>query len=103
HEVARVGGAHGGGEADRVPHFTDHDDVGVLPQNVFESVFEGERVQPDLPLLDDRLVVFTHELDRVLQRNNVPFEIAINMLDQRCQSCGLATTGRAGQQHDAAR
>ena len=36
-----------------VAHFTEHDDVRILPQHVFQRVVKRQRVQPDLALLDD--------------------------------------------------
>ena len=53
HQVAGVRRAHGGGEADGVAHFADHDDVRVLPQDVLERVMKRQRVQADFALLDD--------------------------------------------------
>ena len=41
HEVARIRRAHGGGKADRVTHFPDHDNVRILAQDVFERFPEG--------------------------------------------------------------
>ena len=83
--MPRVGGAHGGEKADGVAHFADHDDIGVLAQDVFETVFEGKRVQPDFALLDYRLVVFEHILDRVFQRDDVLLEAGIDVFDHRRQ------------------
>ena len=91
-QVPRVRRAHGRREADRVAHFTDHDDVRVLAQNVFERVMKRKRVEADLPLFDDRLVVFKHVFDRVFQRDDVLFEVGVDVLDHRRQRRGLAAS-----------
>src|SRR5205814_2767986 len=102
-EMTGVGGAHGGGKADGVAHFADHDDIGVLAQNVFEAVFERKRVKADFALLDDRLIVLEDILDRVLQSNDMLFETGVDVFDHGRQGGRFATTSGAGQQHDAAR
>ena len=103
HQVAGVRGAHGGREADRIAHFTDHDDVRVLPQHVLERVMKRKRVQSHLALFDDALVVLEHVLDGVFQRDDVLFEVGVDVLDHRRQRGGFAATGGPGHQHDAAR
>ena len=90
-------------EADGVAHFADHDDVRVLAQNMFERVMKGKRVEADFALFDDRLVVFKNEFDRVFQRDDVLFEIGVDVLDHRGERGGFAGTGGARHQHDAAR
>ena len=85
-----------------VAHFTDHDDVGILAQHVFQRVVEGEGVQADFALFDDALVVFEDVFDGVLQGDDVFFEVGVDVLDHGGQRRGLAATGGAGHQHDAA-
>ena len=93
HQVAGVGRAHGGGEADRVAHFADHDDVRVLAQDVLEGVMEGEGVQADLALLDDALVVLEDIFDGVFEGDDVLFEVGVDVLDHRRQRGGFAAAG----------
>ena len=87
----------------RVAHFADHDDVRVLAQHVFERMVKRQSVQPDFALFDDALVVLEDEFDRIFQRDDVLFEIGVDVLDHRGQGGGLAAAGGAGDQHDAAR
>ena len=54
-----------------VAHFADEDDVGVLPQRAAQGDREALRVDVDLALVDDRLLVAVQELDRVLDRHDV--------------------------------
>src|SRR5438132_9376220 len=100
--MTSVGGAHGGAETERVAHFANHDDVWILPQNVLERVMKRERVQANLALFDNALVVFKNIFDGIFERDDVFFEAGIDVLDHRGQSCRFATTRRAGHQHNAA-
>ena len=101
--MPRVRRAHGRGKADGIAHFTEHDDVRVLPQDIFERVMKRLRVQSDFALFNDTLVVFKNKFNRVFERDDVLFEIAVDVLDHRRKRGGLAATGRPGHQHDAAR
>ena len=94
--MAGVRRAHGGGETDRIAHFADHDDVGVLAEDVLQGVVEGERVQADLALLDDALVVFEDVFNGVFEGDDVLFEIGIDVLDHGGERGGLAATGGTG-------
>ena len=54
-----------------VAHLADQDDVGVLAQRRPQRLGEGRRVLADLALADHALVVLVHELDRVLDGDDV--------------------------------
>ena len=70
-EVAGLGGGQRDRDGLEVAELTDEDDVGVLAQHVLERGAEAVRVVADLALVDDRLLVRVHELDRVLDRHDV--------------------------------
>ena len=92
-KVAGVGGAHRSHEADGVAHFTDHDDVGILAENVFERVVEGLRIEADFALFDDGLVVLEDEFNRVFHRDDVLFLVGVDVLDHRRKRGGFAGAG----------
>ena len=92
-EVAGVGGAHSGGKTDGVAHFSNHDDIRVLPQDIFESGGEGKRVQPDFPLFDDGLVVLENEFDGVFQSDDMAGEFGVDLLDHGGQCRRFAASG----------
>ena len=54
-----------------VAHLADQDDVGILAQRAAQRVRERLRVDRDLALVDDRVVVAVQVLDRVLDRHDV--------------------------------
>ena len=62
-----------------VAHLADQDDVGVLAQGGAQGLREARRVLADLALADHALLVLVHELDRVLDRDD--------MVVARCGSC----------------
>lgn len=100
-EVAGVGGAHGGGKTDGVAHFSDHDDVGVLSQDVFEAGGEGKRVQPDFSLFDDGFIVLENEFDGVFQSDDVTGEFGVDLLDHGGQRRRFAASGGSGDEDNA--
>ena len=96
-----------GGEQSRldrleVAHFADEDDVGILPQRAAQGLRERLRVDGDLALVDDRLVVAVQELDRVLDRHHVRAARPVDVVDHRRQRRALAAAGRSGHEHEAA-
>ena len=102
HKMARVRGGEGGHERLAVAHFADDDDVGILAHDVDEGAFEAERIEADLALFDDRLLVLEHVLDRVFERDDVALLGFVDMLDHRRERAGLAATRGAGDEDDAA-
>ena len=57
---------------------------------------------PDLALVDHRALVAVHELDRVLDRDDVLAHRVVHVVDHRRERRRLARAGGAGQQHDPA-
>ena len=50
-------------------------------------------------LRDDALLVRMHELDRLLDRHDMPREVGVDVVHQRGQCRALAAAGRSGDQH----
>ena len=71
HEVAGLGGVQRGLDGLLVAHFADEDDVGILAQRRAQRLGERRRVEPDLALVDHRAPVLVHELDRILDGDDV--------------------------------
>ena len=71
HEVAGFGGEQAGFDRLEVAHFADQNDVRILAQRAAQRLRERARVDRDLALVDDRLVVAVEELDRILDRHHV--------------------------------
>ena len=60
-------------------------------------------VGADLALVDDALLVPVHELDRVLDRDDVVGARAVDLVDHRRERRRLAGAGRAGDEDEPAR
>ena len=86
----------------QVAHLADQDDVGVLAQGAAQRVRERLRVDRDLALVDERLVVAVQVLDRVLDRHHVRRARRVDVVDHRGERGALAAAGRAGDEDQAA-
>jgi hypothetical protein len=103
HQVAGFGRRQRQADGFQVAHFADQDDVRVFAQRRAQGVGEGQRVRPDFALVDQALLRFMHEFDRVLDGQDVAVVVFVDVIDHRRQRRRLARTGRPGDQHDAAR
>src|SRR5260370_41757315 len=101
--MPRISGAHGGAETYLVAPFSNHNDVWVLAQNVFQGVVKGERVQTYFALLDHGLVVFEDIFDWVLKGNDMLFKVSVDMLDHCRQGRRFPASSGAGNQHNSTR
>ena len=63
---------------------------------------ERKGVKADFPLFNHRLVVFKNVFNRVFKRNNVFFEITIDVFNHGRERGGFAAAGGPGHQHDPA-
>ena len=63
---------------------------------------ERSRVDADLALVDDRLVVAVQVFDRVFDGDDVGRARAVDVVDHRGQRRALAAAGGAGDEHQAA-
>ena len=102
HQVAGLGGVQRRLDRFHVAHFADEDDVGVLAQGAAQRVGERSRVDADLALVDDALVVAVQVFDRVLDGDDVRGAVGVDVVDHRRERRGLAAAGRAGDEHEAA-
>src|SRR5664279_1428925 len=103
HQVAGFRG--GQRQADRleIAHFADQDRIRVLAQGRAQGVREAERMRTDLALVDQALLRFVHELDRIFDREHVAELVLVEMVDHRRERRRFARAGRAGAQDHAAR
>jgi hypothetical protein len=88
--------------ADRrsVPHFSDQDDVRVLPERGAQTGVEGRRVHTDLTLAYRTRVVRMQVLDRILERDDVLLVSLVQPLDHGRLRGALPRTHRSGDQHE---
>ncbi len=55
----------------------------------------------DLALVDEALPVLVHELDRILDRDDVIAAVLVDVVDHRAERRRLAGSGRARHEHEA--
>jgi hypothetical protein len=69
-----------------------------ISQSRLERRREARRVETDLALADEAALVGVHELDRILDRDDVPLARAVDLVDERGERGRLARAGRSGAQ-----
>jgi hypothetical protein len=101
-EVAGLGGADGHLDRLEVAELADDDDVGVLAEGALERGEEGLGVRADLALGDVAALGGLHDLDGVLDRDDVVGRaVSLRSRDHGGEGGGLAGTDRAGDEDEA--
>src|SRR5579884_1083406 len=103
HEVARLRSSERGRDRLEVAHLADENHVGVLAERRLQRVRKARRVRTDLALVDDAALVAVHELDRILDGEDVLRAIAIDLVDHRCERRRLTGAGGPGDENETAR
>jgi hypothetical protein len=101
-EVACLGRLQSGLGRLGVAQLADEDHIGVLPHRAAEGLLERDRVEADLALVDDRLLVAMQDLDRVLDRDDVLPTRAVDVVDDRRERGRFPGAGRAGDEDESA-
>jgi len=73
-----------------------------VPQGVLQRDFPTVRIDADLALGDDALLVLVNELDRVFDGNDVALAMAVAVIDECCQRGGLAGSSATDKDDQAA-
>src|SRR4029079_16053146 len=76
-------------------------DVGVLAARAADGLEEARDVRADLLVGDEALARLVHELDRVLDGEDVARAFAVDEVDHRGERGGLAAAGRPGDEDEA--
>ena len=85
----------------RITHFADENHVRILAQHAFQCGAERVRVRVDLALIHHAPVVAVEIFDGVFNRDDMGVALAVNLVHDRRQGRGLATTRRAADQHES--
>ncbi len=80
----------------------DQNNVRCLAQGVFKGVIIAVGVHAHLTLVDDGHFMLVHKFHRIFDGNDVPGTIAVAVVNQRRQRCGLARPGATHEQDQAA-
>ena len=101
HEVAGLGRGERGGDGFVLAHFPDHDDIGVLAEDMDEGAVEGVGVGQDFLLDDDGAFVPVHVFDGVLDGDDLAPALAVDQVDHVVERGGFAGAGGPGDQDQA--
>jgi hypothetical protein len=85
-----------------VAHLADEDHIRVLSEDAAQALVEGQRVDPDLTLGDDRLLVRVQDLDGVLQGDDVHPVAGVDVIDHGPDGRRLPRPGGSGDEDEAA-
>src|SRR6267142_519234 len=85
-----------------ITHLAHQDHVRILAQRASKGVGEGQGMRPDLALVDEAFLRLVHELDGILDGEDVAVLGLVLVVDHRRKRGRLARAGRPGDQHDAA-
>jgi len=103
HQVTGLGRGQRQADGLQVAHFAHQDHVGVFAQRRTQRLGETQRVAMHFALVDQAALGLVHELDRVLDGEDVVGTVVIAMVDHAGQRGRLARAGGAGDQHQPAR
>ena len=103
HQMPGFGGRQRQTDRLQIAHFADQDDIRILTQCRAQCFIEAERIAMHLPLVDQALLGLVHEFDRILDCEDVPVVVFVDVVDDRRQRGRLAGAGRSGDQHHATR
>ena len=97
-----TGGGRGQRELDRlqIAHFTDEKDIRIFAQRAAQSGGERTRVHADFAVLHEAVLAAMHELDRILDRDDVVLPLQIRVIHHRRERGRFAGAGRAGDEDE---
>ena len=102
-QVAGFGDAQRRLDGFEVAHFADQHHVRVFTKRGAQSVGKALGVGVQFALVDHAVLVHVHELDRVLDGEDVFVALGVDLVDHGRQRRRLARSGRPGDQHQPAR
>jgi hypothetical protein len=86
----------------RISDFTHQNHIGRLPQRILQRCRIRVSIGSDFALADHTALVRVHELDRVLDGNDMPALVRVAMVDHRRQGRGFAAAGSTNHQQQTA-
>ncbi len=87
----------------QVAHLADENDVGIFAQCRVQGLGERGAVHADLALADQALLGLVHELDRVLDRQDVALHVLVDRVDHGGERRRFSRAGLAGHEDHARR
>jgi hypothetical protein len=97
-----AGGRGGQRQFDRfeIAHFTYEEDVRIFAQGAAQGRPEGTSMHPDFSVLNETILAAMHELNRVLDGDDVIVPLQVRVIHHRRQGGGFAGPGRTGHKNE---
>ena len=102
-QMPYFGGSHSHVHCLAVAQFADGNHVGALPGDAVQGRLKGMGVGADFALMNHAFVVAENILDWLLDGENVGMFVPVDFFDKGREGCGLAASGRAGEDNQALR
>ena len=87
----------------QIAHFADQHHIRVFTKCGAQGVGKALGVGMQFTLVNHAVLIHVHELDRILDGEDVIVPLAVDLVDHGRQRCGFAGAGRPRYQHQAAR
>ena len=101
HEDAHLGRRDGDAHGLMVAQFTDQNHIRILAQSRMQCACEACAVHADLALADEAALPLMHELNRILDREDVSLHAVIDVIDHRGESGRFSGAGLAGDEDES--
>ena len=101
HEVARFRSGERGHDGFRFTHFPDHDDIGILPQDMCQGSAERVGIGEQFLLHDDGLLIDMHVFDRVFDGDDFAAALVVDEVHHVVERGRCSGTGRSADEHEA--
>jgi hypothetical protein len=93
----------GGFNGLQVSHFTDQNNVGILPQSTPQSLAKARHIDADFPLINGRFLAVVIELDGIFDRNDMVVDSLIQVIHHARQRRAFARSRGTRDQEKPAR
>ena len=83
----------------QITHFSQHNDVRVMTQRVYQSGIKGLGIISQVALDDNAFFIGVDKFDGVLNSDNMPPGVFIKIVNHRALCGGLTGAARAGDKN----
>src|SRR5919106_6401279 len=83
----------------QISHLSDEDDIRVLPQGRPQSTRKGAGMASYFPMVNDTSLAHVHNLNRILNGDDMILAALISIIDDGCQGRGFTATSWTSNQY----
>ena len=100
-KLSRFGCSQYGLNGFKIPHFSQQNDIGSLPQCCPQSLLVSVGVMLDFPLADDAFLMGMQIFDWILNGNDMVITVAVDFINHTSQGGGFSASRRTGDQDES--